>query len=320
MAQALLSLPVAFDTRNRVQSGGSMPCSTSNDGHQGALLKQWETLLDAVPAMVFFKDPQNRFLQVNRAYAEAIGLPKEEIIGRAVSDFLADARRVEAYWQDDREVIESGRPKRNITAPHITDSRRWLRTEKLPVRDRDNRIIGVVGLSVDISDLKRTERQLDLRIRQQEAIAAIGQSALSGIESGRLFEEAAALVCRTLEVDCCQVLKSPGDGNRCIPLAQAGGEQDPPGAAPCKDGENARSLCPLRLKRPLVIRNLQARQRLCRAFPGLVERGVTSSLLVTIGPKNKPFGVLASHSIPPRRFCRADRDFVRGAAHMLALA
>ncbi len=297
-----------------------MPCGTSNNGQQKALLQQWKTLLDAVPAMVFFKDTENRFLEVNRAYAEAVGLSKEEIIGRAVGDFLSDARRVDAYWQDDREVIESGRPKRNITALHLTDPRRWLRTEKLPVRDQDNRIIGVVGLSVDISDLKRTERQLDLRIRQQEAIAAIGQHALSGIEPGQLFEEAAALVCRTLEVDCCQVLKSLGDGNRCIPLAQAGGAEDFPGGAPCKDGENLQFLCPLRLKRPLVIRNLQAQQRLCRAFPGLEGRGVTSSLIVTIGSKNKPFGVLASHSIPPRRFCRADRDFVRGAAHMLALA
>jgi PAS domain S-box-containing protein len=52
--------------------------------------KEWERLLDAVSAVVFFKDSKKWFVQVNRAYAEAVGLSKREGIGKSVGDFIPD--------------------------------------------------------------------------------------------------------------------------------------------------------------------------------------------------------------------------------------
>ena len=297
-----------------------MPHQSLNGIDLLALVKQWETLLDAVPAMVFFKDRHNRFVQVNRAYAEAVGRPKHEIIGKAVSDFVADPRKAGAYWEDDREVLETGHPKRNITAAHITDARRWLRTEKIPVRSEDGRIIGVAGLSVDITDMKRTEMELAWRVRQHQAIAEMGQKALGCIDCDDLFAAATALVSRTIEVEYCHVLEYRPLEGRCVPRAGVGANERFYRFAPCETGARAGSRCPIRDRQPVVIGDLTVETRLRDSFPLLDALGVVSGLGVVIGNSAKPFGILGAYTTQRQDFCRTDIDFLLGIANMLALA
>jgi len=277
-------------------------------------------LLDAVPAMIFFKDSENRFVRVNRAYAEAVGRPKTEIVGKSVGDFLPDPKMATTYWEDDRDVIETGQPKRNITAAHITDAKRWLRTEKIPYRSEDGSIIGVAGLSVDISDMKRTEIELARRVRQQKAIADLGQMALSGVGCSRLFDEAAALVSRTLEVEYCHILEYRTREDKCIPRAGVGPDEQFCCHMPCETGEKARNGCPMRLRDPIVIGNLQDEQHLRESLPLLEKLGVVSGLRVVIGTANKPFGVLGAYATRQQHFSSSDIDFLQGFANMLALA
>lgn len=134
-----------------------------------ALQKQKEEqqiILDSVPAMIFYKDKENRFIRINKALADATGLPKEKIEGKTA--FEAYPGYAEKYWEDDKEVMASGQPKTNIIEPmETTKGIIWCQTDKIPYRDEQGNIIGIIGFAIDISERKQAEE--DLKIEQDKA-------------------------------------------------------------------------------------------------------------------------------------------------------
>jgi PAS domain S-box-containing protein len=121
--------------------------------------KELQTIIDSVPALVFYKDKTNRLLRVNRAFSEAMGMPKKEIENRICSELWPETG--EDYWLDDREVIESGRPKRNmIETMKTARGTRWLQIDKIPYLDEGGNVIGLIGFGIDITERKRAEEAL----------------------------------------------------------------------------------------------------------------------------------------------------------------
>jgi diguanylate cyclase (GGDEF)-like protein/PAS domain S-box-containing protein len=120
---------------------------------------EYETILDSVPALIFYKDQENRMVRVNKAFAEAMGLPKDQIEGKGCSELWPD--QAEQYWNDDLEVMKSGRPKRGIIEPLVTlDGTRWIQTDKIPFRDEAGRLTGVIGFAIDITERRRAEESV----------------------------------------------------------------------------------------------------------------------------------------------------------------
>lgn len=148
---------------------------------EAALARQREELeiiLDSTPAFIFYKDRENRFLWVNRAFAEVMGLPRNQLVGRSVFD-LYPRPQADAYWEDDQKVLSSGQPRRNIVEPMQTlTGERWVRTDKIPYRDARGEVVGVIGFAVDITDRKQAEEALR---RSERIYRAIGESIDYGI-------------------------------------------------------------------------------------------------------------------------------------------
>jgi len=121
--------------------------------------EETQVIFDSVPALIFFKDRENRLIRVNRAFADAMGLPKEKIEGKTCYELWPE--QAEGYWKDDREVLVSRKPKRNIIEPMKTSrGTRWLMTDKIPYEDARGDIVGVIGFSIDITERKRAEEAL----------------------------------------------------------------------------------------------------------------------------------------------------------------
>jgi PAS domain S-box-containing protein len=105
-------------------------------------------LFDCMPDVAFFaKDSRFRFMCASQRFIERFGFRDEtQVVGR--NDFdLFPSRLAESFRRDDEEVIASGASKLNImelffTAQGIPD---WFVTNKLPLRDRRGKIIGVMG-------------------------------------------------------------------------------------------------------------------------------------------------------------------------------
>jgi len=117
------------------------------------------SIFDSIPGLLFFKNKDNVIVRANKMLADSMGMKAEEIEGRPLSEIFPDYS--EEYWKDDLEVIESGKPKLGIEEPMDTpEGTTWLRTDKVPYRDADGEIIGVIGFSVDITERKRVEEEL----------------------------------------------------------------------------------------------------------------------------------------------------------------
>ena len=74
------------------------------------LNEQQKIILDASPAMIFYKDKENRFVRVNEALARANGMSKEEMEGKTMWEMYSKEEAAETYWQDDKEVMAAVNP------------------------------------------------------------------------------------------------------------------------------------------------------------------------------------------------------------------
>jgi AraC-like DNA-binding protein len=112
-----------------------------------------EALFDCLPDVVFFiKNRQCQYIALNQTLVERCGRrSKLELIGRR-TDELFPAPLGESYRAQDESVLRSGTAMRNQLELHFyaTGGRGWCLTNKLPLRDRRNQIIGLMGISKDL--------------------------------------------------------------------------------------------------------------------------------------------------------------------------
>jgi PAS domain S-box-containing protein len=132
---------------------------------------EYEMIFHAVPVELRFKDANNRVIRVNSAAAEADGYTVAELEGKSCWD-LYPAELAAKYYADDLEVIRTGTPKRHFVMPHPTASGtlRWVTVDKLPCRDRNGTISGLLVVAMDITERKRAEEALAVRIAQMEGV------------------------------------------------------------------------------------------------------------------------------------------------------
>lgn len=141
--------------------------------------KELQLILDSVPALIFFKDREHRLLRVNAEAVRVTGLPREQIEG--FTDRELKREQADGYFRDEDEVMSTGIPKRGIVEELQTaNGPRWMLTDKLPYRDENGNIVGIVGFSLDITERRRAEMErekLEAELRQSQKMEAIGQLA-----------------------------------------------------------------------------------------------------------------------------------------------
>lgn len=124
-----------------------------------------QTILETLPIRVFWKDRQCRYLGANRLFAKDAGLNSvAELVGKTDSQ-LVWAEQAKKYQSDDQQVMTTGQGLLNFEESQTMANGEtiWLRTTKLPLRDNDQQIIGVVGVYEDVSMRKRLDEQLLMR-------------------------------------------------------------------------------------------------------------------------------------------------------------
>ncbi len=120
------------------------------------------TLIDSLPDRIYVKDRQSRFVACNRAVANDAGAEvPDKLLGR--SDFdLFPADKAKAYYAEEQRIMETGQPMINVEKPGITGTGdpRWALNTKVPWRDRNGEIIGIIGANRDITEHRQAEQAL----------------------------------------------------------------------------------------------------------------------------------------------------------------
>jgi len=117
------------------------------------------SLLDSSPDAIYFKDVQSRFIKTSKALAENFGVKSaEELAGRTDFDFFTEEHARPAF-EDEQEIIRTSRPLiGKVEMESRTDGRvTWALTNKVPMRNPAGEIIGTLGISKDITDLKQAQ-------------------------------------------------------------------------------------------------------------------------------------------------------------------
>ena len=126
-----------------------------------------DTFMEHTPDHVYFKDDKSRFIRVSRTLALSFGLDNpSDLIGRTDFDFFGEEHARKAF-ADEQHLMRTGEALISIEEREIRENRTdtWASTTKVPLRDRAGRIVGLFGISRDITERKLAE----LRLAEQAA-------------------------------------------------------------------------------------------------------------------------------------------------------
>ncbi|MES2769227.1 MAG: PAS domain S-box protein [Bdellovibrionota bacterium] len=129
-----------------------------------------QSLIENIPNMIFVKDANDlKFVRFNKAGEELLGINRADMIGKSDYDFFPK-EEAEFFIQKDRNVLEKKMildiPEEPITTKKGT---RILHTKKIPLVDANNQAKYLLGISEDITDIKRAEAERLKFVREQAA-------------------------------------------------------------------------------------------------------------------------------------------------------
>ncbi|MBI5958738.1 MAG: PAS domain S-box protein [Chloroflexi bacterium] len=161
------------------------------------------TVIDHVPDYVYVKDTQTRFVFQNKTVIRMLGAQVfEQMIGRTDFDFFP-VEYASLYQSDDYEVIRSGTALVNQEEPSVdAEGRlRWLLTTKVPLRDNNGQIIGLVGIGRDITERKQAEDELAHYNQRLDLLHALDQNVLAGLPLEEIGQRAMQQMAQLLPCD-----------------------------------------------------------------------------------------------------------------------
>jgi len=132
-------------------------------------------LISTIPDRIYFKDRQSRFVQINDSMARRFGLKHpSEAVGKTDFDMFTEQHARQAY-EDEQAIMTTGEPLISQDEKETwADGRTtWASTTKVPLRDAEGRINGLVGISRDVTERKKLEGQF----LQSQKMEAFGQLA-----------------------------------------------------------------------------------------------------------------------------------------------
>ncbi|GGX75866.1 PAS domain S-box protein [Saccharospirillum salsuginis] len=138
--------------------------------------KLLRTIIDNIPINIYVKDRSFRKVLANRAELDFLGVADEaEIIGKHDSDLYPDYL-IEQSQREDNEVVNEGRPIEIAEDESSTPDGQpvWFKVSKLPLKDEQGEVVGIVGISLDITNEKRARDQSQ---RQMEALTILNEIA-----------------------------------------------------------------------------------------------------------------------------------------------
>ncbi len=119
-------------------------------------------LMDSVPHLIYFKDDQTRYTRVNNAQMTNLGLRRaEEAVGRTDQDFYPSELANE-FQADEIKILGSGVAlvDKLERQTGVDATERWLCSTKVPIIEKGGRISGIIGISRDITEQKKSEEAL----------------------------------------------------------------------------------------------------------------------------------------------------------------
>lgn len=137
---------------------GSITDITDRKKAEVALMKsemEKRAFLNTLPHLAWLKDLEGRYVSVNDSFAKSRDRKVDDIIGKTDFD-LYSKKIAEKYIKEDHLIIQTGKP---WFFEEKTDTK-WFETFKSPLFDKNGLVIGVTGVSLEITERKKAEEEI----------------------------------------------------------------------------------------------------------------------------------------------------------------
>lgn len=141
------------------------------------------TVIDNVPDPIFVRDLAGRYVLCNVSDARALGVEQpDEVLGKTDFDFYPHALAVQ-FQSDNQAILETGQPiiNREERSRDQDGEPRWVLTTKVPLRDSQGQVAGLVSIARDVTDRKRAEEFRQSFLEDMQALQEV-HTALSEID------------------------------------------------------------------------------------------------------------------------------------------
>ena len=275
-------------------------------------------LLDLARDAILVRDMDRAITFWNRGAEVLYGWLKDEALGRTVHELLETVfpgpiEDIEA------EILRTGRWEGELGHSKRDGSRVVMSSHWSLQRDEHGRPVAILMINSDITDYKTAEEELRARVRQQAAVAELGQSALSGLDLGSLMDEATSLVARNLGAEYSHVLELLPDGATLLLRTGTGWGEGFVGHATMSAEADSPAGCALLAREPVIIDDLRSDARFGGASL-LRDQGMVSGMSVVIPGQGRPYGALGAFTARGRKFTQDDSYFLQSVANVLSLA
>ncbi|WP_181280618.1 PAS domain S-box protein [Aphanothece hegewaldii] len=118
------------------------------------------TINEATPTLIYVKDRQGRIIMGNPALFRILGKPESEIIGYTDPEFYVNPADADVIVETDRQIMETGQMQIIEETLELPQGKSTFLSAKSPYYDESGKIIGLIGVSFDITDRKQTAQAL----------------------------------------------------------------------------------------------------------------------------------------------------------------
>jgi PAS domain S-box-containing protein len=277
--------------------------------------KEWENTFDTVPDLIMILDTDYKIVRANKAMAAGLGVTPVETIGMTCYEAVHGLKSPVPTCPHALLLADGKKHTAEVTENRLNGV---FEVSVAPLYDEHGQLTGSVHVAHDITDRKKAERLVEARVRQQAAVAALGQSALAGRELSCLMTEAAEKVAHALDVEYCTILELLPGGNELVLRAGVGWKEGLVDHAIVEAGEDSQAGYTLLAKEPVVVEDFLSEKRFSEP-PVLHQHDIRSGVSVVIQGRDRPFGILGAHTREVRTFTQDDVSFFQAVAQVLAL-
>jgi len=138
--------------------------------------ERYRTLVDNLPQKIFLKDTNSVFVSCNKNFAADLSIDAEDIAGKRDHDYYP-AELADKYVADDARIMAGGQTT-ELEEQNVAHGRALtVHVVKTPVKDRDGKIVGILGIFWDITDRKRAEEErkaFDAQVQHAQKLESLG--------------------------------------------------------------------------------------------------------------------------------------------------
>ena len=285
-------------------------------------------LFGSISDVVYWKDIQGVYVDCNQACANLLGRRMEEVIGKTDREFF-DPDVAEALRENDRIAMESGALFHNEQQlDHPLGKTAFFDTIRAPLRAATGEIIGLIGISRDVTErnnLEKALRESNSRISHLNdllrSIQVVGAILQRKSEPRELFAEICNSLVQTRGYVSVWIGRPEADSERVAPVARsgAGPECSQHAAIPLAPTGRGPAETSARERRPVVVEDIDKDHRFPRGDPGGA-CGAASIASIPLLYRERLFGVLTVEADRPQAFDREELDHLTALASDIAIS